>query len=395
MYRFALIGESLSHSYSPMIHSKFGDYKYELCEVEKENLRELLNSGLYDGFNVTIPYKEEIMKYCDEISNDSRRIGCVNTIVKNSAGGYDGYNTDYFGFRYLLENSEIDVAGRKCLILGSGGSSKTVKVVLEDLGANEILLVSRTGELNYENVTEESDAEIIINTTPVGMFPNNLKTLLNLDDFPKCRGVVDLIYNPNRTQFILDAMERGIPCVSGLGMLVAQAFKASEIFQKKDLNYEEISVAIEEIRSSMLNKILIGMPGAGKTFLGSKMAEASGREFVDIDVEIEAEEGMSVSEIFSLNGEAYFRKLETEKLRQACKGRGLVIATGGGVVKTEENFKIIRQNGTVIWVKRDLDKLQTEGRPLSIATPVGQLYDERKDAYERWSDYFIDNNEEL
>ena len=293
MYRFALIGESLSHSYSPMIHSKFGDYKYELCEVEKENLRELLNSGLYDGFNVTIPYKEEIMKYCDEISNDSRRIGCVNTIVKNSTGGYDGYNTDYFGFRYLLENSEIDVAGRKCLILGSGGSSKTVKVVLEDLGANEILIVSRTGELNYENVTEESDAEIIINTTPVGMFPNNLKTLLNLDDFPKCRGVVDLIYNPNRTQFILDAMERGIPCVSGLGMLVAQAFKASEIFQKKDLNYEEISVAIEEIRSSMLNKILIGMPGAGKTFLGSKMTEASGREFVDINkVRLAVEPGL-------------------------------------------------------------------------------------------------------
>ncbi len=395
MYGFALIGESLSHSYSPMIHSKFGDYKYELCEVERENLQELLNSGIYDGFNVTIPYKEEIMKYCDEISNDSRRIGCVNTIVKNEKGGYDGYNTDYFGFRYLLESSGIDVAGRKCLILGSGGSSKTVRVVLEDLGAGEILIVSRSGKLNYENVGKQSDAQIIINTTPVGMFPNNLRSLVNLNDFVECGGVVDLIYNPNRTQFILDATERGIPCVSGLGMLVAQAFKASEIFQNKTLNHEEIPVAIEEVRNSMLNKILIGMPGAGKTFLGSKMAEASGRKFIDIDMEIEAEEGMSIPEIFELKGEKYFRKLETEKLRQACKGRGLVIATGGGVVKTEENFKIIRQNGTVIWVKRDLDKLQTEGRPLSMASPVTVLYDERKDAYDSWSDYFIDNNEEL
>ena len=395
MYNFALIGEHLSHSYSPMIHSKFGDYEYELCEVSEGDLQDLLKSEKYDGFNVTIPYKEKIIKYCDEISNDCRRIGAVNTVVKNAEGKYIGYNTDYFGFRYLLEKSDIDVAGRKCVILGSGGASKTVSVVLQDLGAKEILEVSRTGEINYENIKECGDAEIIVNSTPVGMFPNNMKSLINLDDFPGCIGVVDLIYNPNRTKLILDAMERGIPAVSGLGMLVAQGFKASELFQGKELDSEEISIAIEEIRDVTLNKILIGMPGAGKTFLGMKMAEATGREFVDIDDEIEADEGMSVAQIFEEKGEAYFRKLETEKLRQMCKRRGLIIATGGGVVKTKENCKIIRQNGTVIWVKRDLDKLDTEGRPISKSVPLPQLYDQRKDAYESWSDFFIDNNEDL
>ena len=370
MYNFALIGEHLSHSYSPMIHSKFGDYEYELCEVSEGDLQDLLKSEKYDGFNVTIPYKEKIIKYCDEISNDCRRIGAVNTVVKNAEGKYIGYNTDYFGFRYLLEKSDIDVAGRKCVILGSGGASKTVSVVLQDLGAKEILEVSRTGEINYENIKECGDAEIIVNSTPVGMFPNNMRSLINLDDFPGCIGVVDL-------------------------MLVAQGFKASQLFQGKELDSEEISIAIEEIRDVTLNKILIGMPGAGKTFLGMKMAEATGREFVDIDDEIEADEGMSVAQIFEEKGEAYFRKLETEKLRQMCKRRGLIIATGGGVVKTKENCKIIRQNGTVIWVKRDLDKLDTEGRPISKSVPLPQLYDQRKDAYESWSDFFIDNNEDL
>ncbi|MDY2960614.1 MAG: shikimate kinase [Hornefia sp.] len=395
MYNFALIGGSLSHSYSPMIHSKFGDYKYELCEVEEKDLEDLLMSGKYDGFNVTIPYKEKIMDYCDEISNDSRRIGAVNTIVRDADGRYVGYNTDYFGFRYLLENSDIDVAGRKCLILGSGGGSKTVSVVLQDLGAREIIVVSRKGEVNYRSIKEQEDAEIIVNATPVGMFPSNMVSLINLNDFPNCAGVVDLIYNPYRTQLILDAMEKQIPAVSGLGMLVAQGFRASELFQGKELDADEIPIAIEEVRDATLNRILIGMPGAGKTFLGAKMAEGTGREFVDIDDEIESAEAMSIPQIFKEKGEAYFRKLETEKLRETCKRRGLIIATGGGVVTVKENCKIMRQNGTVIWVKRDLDKLETQGRPISKSVPLYRLYDQRKDAYEGWSDFFIDNNEDL
>lgn len=395
MYKFALIGGRLGHSYSPLIHSKFGDYEYELCEVEPDDLETLLRSGLYDGFNVTIPYKQKVMEFCDEISNDSRRIGSVNTIVRDDSGRLTGYNTDYFGFRYMLETNRIDPGGQKCVILGSGGSSHTVRTVLEDLGAREIVTVSRTGENNYENMDRNFDAQIIINTTPVGMYPNNLVSLVDLDLFTDCRGVVDLIYNPNRTKLILDAMERGIPCTSGLEMLVAQAWEASELFQGTEIDPEEIPVAVDEVRDAMLNKILIGMPGSGKTMLGRKMAERMGREFVDIDDMVAESEGMSIPEIFEKKGEPYFRRAETEMLRKACMRRGLVIATGGGIVKNKANYNIIRQNGSVIWIKRDLDKLETDGRPILLTTPVEILYDERKDAYESWSDYYIDNNQEM
>lgn len=394
MYKFALIGGTLEYSYSPMIHSKFGDYEYEMCEVEPDDLSALLHSGIYDGFNVTMPYKIKAMEYCDEISNISRQTGCVNTIIRDEKGKLIGYNTDYHGLRYLLEANNIDVGGQKCIILGSGGASKTAVTVLEDLGAKETVVISRSGENNYSNLDIHYDANIIINTTPVGMFPENLKSLVDLEKFKDCNGVVDLIYNPNRTKLILDAMARDIPCAGGIDMLVAQAWHSSQLFQNEKLDPDAIPLAINEIKDAILNKILIGMPGAGKTYLGRKMAEHLGREFVDMDEEIEKFLGMSIKEIFSKKGEAYFRDCETKLLRETCKKKGLVIATGGGVVRRKENLNIIRQNGIVIWVKRDLDKLESSSRPGLELIPVEILYDERKEAYRQWSDYYIDNNDE-
>ena len=394
MKKFGLIGEKLGHSYSPLIHSKFGDYEYELCEAKEEELEALLKKEEYGGFNITIPYKKTVLKLCDEISDTARAIGSVNTIIRSEDGKLKGYNTDYDGFIYLLKAAKIDVKGMKCMVLGSGGASLTVQTVLADMGASEIVIISRKGENNYENINRHFDREIIVNTTPVGMYPGNGRTPVNLDDFKNCRGVVDLIYNPNKTKLVLDAMAKSLPATGGLAMLVAQAKESSEFFQNKKIEDEEIENAIDEVRSETLNAILIGMPGAGKTLLGKEIADRMGREFVDIDDMIVEHEGMSIPEIFEKKGESYFRKVETEMLEQACVKTGLVIATGGGIVKKKLNYNIIKQNGVVIWIKRDLDKLETDGRPLSQSMPLDQMYEERKDAYSYWSDFFINNNEE-
>ena len=394
MKKFGLIGEKLGHSYSPLIHSKFGDYEYELCEAKEEELEALLKKEEYGGFNITIPYKKTVLKLCDEISDTARAIGSVNTIIRSEDGKLKGYNTDYDGVIYLLKAAKIDVKGMKCMVLGSGGASLTVQTVLADMGASEIVIISRKGENNYENINRHFDSEIIVNTTPVGMYPGNGRTPVNLDDFKNCRGVVDLIYNPNKTKLVLDAMAKSLPATGGLAMLVAQAKESSEFFQNKKIEDEEIENAIDEVRSETLNAILIGMPGAGKTLLGKEIADRMGREFVDIDDMIVEHEGMSIPEIFEKKGESYFRKVETEMLEQACVKTGLVIATGGGIVKKKLNYNIIKQNGVVIWIKRDLDKLETDGRPLSQSMPLDQMYEERKDAYSYWSDFFINNNEE-
>lgn len=394
MKKFGLIGGKLGHSYSPLIHSKFGDYEYELCEAKEEELEALLKKEEYGGFNITIPYKKTVLKLCDEISDTARAIGSVNTIIRSEDGKLKGYNTDYDGFIYLLKAAKIDVKGMKCMILGSGGASLTVQTVLADMGASEIVIISRKGEDNYENINRHFDSEVIVNTTPVGMYPGNGRTPVNLDDFKNCRGVVDLIYNPNKTKLVLDAMAKSLPATGGLAMLVAQAKESSEFFQNKRIEDEEIENAIDEVRSETLNAILIGMPGAGKTLLGKEIADRMGREFVDIDDMIVEHEGMSIPEIFEKKGESYFRKVETEMLERACVKTGLVIATGGGIVKKKLNYNIIKQNGVVIWIKRDLDKLETDGRPLSQTMPLDQMYEERKDAYSYWSDFFINNNEE-
>ena len=395
MKKFGLIGEHLPHSYSPQIHGKFGDYPYELCEVEESQLADLLGDQAYGGFNVTIPYKKKVFALCDEVSDQAKAIGSVNTVVRSEDGKLKGYNTDYYGFVYLLESAGIDVAEKKCLVLGSGGASLTVQAVLRDLRASEVVVISRSGEDNYENIARHFDGEIIVNTTPVGMYPNNGSSPINLDDFHQCSGVVDLIYNPYRTKLVLDAMAKSIPCAGGLAMLVAQAKQASELFQGVSIEDEVIEGVLDELKRETLNIILIGMPGSGKTTVGLDIAGNMKRKFVDIDeMIVDFEGGLSIPEIFAQKGEDHFRRVETKMLSEACKQSGLVIATGGGIVKKKLNYNIIKQNGVVIWVKRDLEKLATEGRPLSQATPLAQLYEERKDAYSYWSDYFINNNEE-
>lgn len=395
MKKFGLIGEHLPHSYSPQIHSKFGDYPYDLCEVEEPALEALLADETYGGFNVTIPYKKKVFALCDEVSEQAKAIGSVNTVVRGEDGKLKGYNTDYFGFVYLLKDAGIDVVDKKCIVLGSGGASLTTQAVLRDLGAGEIVVISRSGENNYENIAEHFDAEIIVNTTPVGMYPNNGRSPINLDDFHQCSGVVDLIYNPYRTKLILDAMAKSIPCAGGLAMLVAQAKQASELFQDITIEDEVIDSAFDEVKREMLNIILIGMPGSGKTTVGMDIARSMGRRFIDIDeMIVDFEGGLSIPEIFAQKGEDHFRRVETKMLSEACKESGFVIATGGGIVKKKLNYNVIKQNGVVIWVKRDLAKLATEGRPLSQSTSIAQLYEERKDAYAYWSDYFINNNEE-
>lgn len=393
--KFALLGGAVKQSYSPRIHRKFGNYIYELRAIKEEELEPILRSGEYRGFNITIPYKIKAMEICDQVSEEAGKIGCVNTIIRKRDGTLWGYNTDYFGFRYLMEKNQIDPKGKKCLVLGSGGSSLTVRAVLQDMGAGEIVVISRKGKNNYDNIGIHRDARIIVNTTPVGMYPNNGGKVVDIRKFPHLDGAVDLIYNPIRTQLVLDAMKKDIPAAGGLAMLVAQAKAASELFQAKKIDDEEIRVVKDEIQNELLNLVLIGMPGAGKSYIGRKMAESRGREFIDTDVLIAEREGRSIDEIFETDGEEYFRKLETEVLREACVRSGLVIAAGGGIVTQKRNYDIIRQNSIVIWVRRDLDQLETEGRPLLRKTTPDAMYEERKEAYESWSDFFIDNNPEL
>ena len=393
--KYGLIGAKLGHSYSPLIHREFCDYAYELLETKADDLGKLLSSGEYAGFNVTIPYKKTVMKLCDVVSEEAEKIGSVNTVVRDEEGKLHGYNTDYFGFKYLLEHNDIDVEDRKCIVLGDGGVSLTIQAVLSDLHAGDIVVISRDGEDNYDNIEKHFDSEIIVNATPVGMYPDNGRCLVNVSDFPNAKAVVDVIYNPLRTKLILDAMENLIPCVGGLDMLVAQAKRTSEIFTGEAIDDDEIETVTDEVKRKILNNVLIGMPGAGKTFLGKKMAEKQGKRFIDIDDMVIEHEGSSIEEIFKEKGEAYFRKVETEMLRLACKETGCVIATGGGVIKNKVNYNIVKQNGVVIWIKRDLDKLETDGRPLSMSTPVEDLYKERKDAYSYWSDYYIDNNQDI
>ncbi|MBR3146723.1 MAG: shikimate kinase [Eubacterium sp.] len=393
--KFGLIGAKLNYTYSPLIHKEFGDYQYDICETKADELAGLLASPEYDGFNVTIPYKKTVMKLCDIVSDEAKKIGAVNAVVRTEDGLLSGFNTDYFGFKYQLEHHDIDVEDRKCVVLGDGGASVTIQAVLNDLHAREVVVISRKGENNYDNISRHFDAEILVNATPVGMYPDNGSCLVNVSDFTSLEGVVDVIYNPYRTKLILDAIENGIPCTGGLEMLVAQAKQTSEIFTGNLIDDDEIETVIDEVQRRVLNNVLIGMPGSGKTFLGKKMAEKQGKRFIDIDDMVIQHEGSSIEDIFREKGEAYFRKVETEMLKLACKENGCVIATGGGIIKTKANYNIVKQNGVVIWIKRDLDKLETDGRPLSTSTGVEQLYKERKDEYKRWSDYYIDNNQEL
>ncbi len=386
-----LLGEKLGHSFSPLIHSRFGKYEYRLFPTPREELEAFLTGGSFDNLNVTMPYKKDVIPYCKELSPIARRIGSVNTI-KVKDGELYGYNTDYYGFCYMLKEGHISVKGEKCAVIGSGGVSSTVCVALEDLGAEKITVVSRTMN-TPEYITSISDHTIVINTSPVGMYPKNGNSPVDLSLFKSLKGVADLIYNPLKTAFMLQAESLGVPCVGGLPMLVAQAKQASEIFEGKEIDEASITSVTDEIYGLCETICLIGMPGSGKSTLGRLLATALGKTFIDTDEMIVEMAGKSIPEIFAQDGEDIFRKLETKALSVATAQSGRVVATGGGVVKKEENHPLLKQNGRVILVARDLDALTTGGRPLSSSREaVLKLFEERRPLYEALADITVHNN---
>ena len=389
---YGLIGERLSHSYSKLIHNRLGDYGYELYSIAPGELDGFMRARAFKGLNVTIPYKKAVIPYCDELSDAARRIGSVNTLVVRGDGSLYGHNTDYDGFIYAVRSANINFTGKKVLVLGSGGTSMTAHAAAAALGAGDVVTVSRTGEVNYENVYELSDAGIVVNTTPVGMYPKNGEAALDLSRFPALSGVVDVVYNPLRTALLLKAEELNIPRVCGLPMLVAQAKAAAELFLSKKIDDREIDRIYKSLLGSITNIVLVGMPGSGKTSIGRAVAESLGRSFVDTDELVSKRAGLSISDIFAKYGEAYFRKLESEVVSEAGKEKGLVIATGGGAVMSRDNRDALRQNGRVYHITRPLEALSTDGRPLSSSLgAVRAIFAEREPVYAALADTSASN----
>ena len=388
---YGLIGRRLGHSFSPAIHRKLAGYDYRLQELEPEQLRPFLEAGQFKGLNVTIPYKKEVIPFCAQLTEQARRIGSVNTILRRADGTLLGHNTDYDGFAWLLRAAGAQVAGRKALVLGTGGASLTVHTVLRDLGVGEAVSVSRTGENNYGNLDRHGDAQIIVNATPVGMYPETGVSPVDLSLFPKLEGVFDLIYNPARTQLLLDAERRGLTLANGLGMLVAQAKAAAELFLDRSIPDHRVEEITREMERGTKNLLLIGMPGCGKSTVGRVLARRLGRELVDLDTLVVQRAGRPIPEIFAQEGEEAFRRLEHQALRDTAKGSGLVIAAGGGVVTRPENLDPMRQNSTVIFLRRALDRLPVEGRPVSQASDLNELYRRRLPLYQEAADLEADN----
>lgn len=389
---YGLLGEKLGHSFSPQIHALLGDYEYKLFEVAPENLGDFLRSGTFEGLNVTIPYKKAVMPYLAEISENAKAIGSVNTITVLPNGTLRGDNTDYDGFLYLVRRSGVSVAGKKALVLGTGGASLPVKKVLSDLGAREIVSISRTGENNYQNLDKHFDADLLVNTTPVGMYPNNLQSPLSLDGFAHLSGVLDIVYNPQKTKLVLDAEQRGIPAFSGLTMLVAQAKRAAELFLQTKIDDRKNDEIYETLSRQMKNIVLVGMPGCGKSTVGKALAKRLSRPFFDADEEIVRRAGKPIPEIFQAEGEAGFRKIETEVLFDLCRQSGAVIATGGGAVTVPKNHDILRQNSLVVFINRDIAVLPTAGRPLSEQNDLHEMFRHRLPLYRAVCDYEVDGN---
>lgn len=392
--RCGLLGRKLGHSYSPAIHAALGDYDYDLHEVpNEEDLGRFLKETPFEGLNVTIPYKVAVMAHCATLSPRAKAIGSVNTLVRRPDGTLHGDNTDDAGFTAMVEESGVDPAGKTCVVLGSGGASRTVVAVLKRMGAKRVVVVSRTGEDHYGNLARHADAALLVNATPVGMHPDvDASPVEDLSVFPKLEAVLDLIYNPPKTKLLADAEKRGIRTVNGLRMLVVQAAVASELWGCSAYDAKRCAAIEAAIRLGEENLWLVGMPGVGKTTVGGLLGEALGRPFVDLDAEIERIAGMPIPEIFAAKGEAGFREIEAQAAINASRGRGTVIATGGGTVLRDANRRAMRESGTVVWLQRDLSRLPTEGRPLSEAKGVEKLYAEREPIYRAAAHLEVDAN---
>ena len=383
-----LLGEKLGHSHSPRIHKMLGSYDYCLFEKKPEEVESFLRNGNFSGLNVTIPYKKTVFAYMDEVSETASKVGSINTVVKDASGRLFGDNTDVYGFQKMLERAGVPVKGRKVLVLGSGGASVAVCHVLKEQGAL-VTVISRSGEDNYTNLEKHRDAALVVNTTPVGMYPNTGVSPLNLDIFPQLEGVLDIIYNPLRTELLLSAKKRGIAYENGLYMLVAQAKRSAERFTKQTIADSEIDRIYDALTKDLTDIILIGMPGCGKSTVAKRLGELTGKPVYDSDAFYKTRFGKTPEEEILTNGEAVFRTNETAVLKELAGLSGIILATGGGVVTREENYNILHQNGTVIRLYRDPKKLAKDHRPLSKGRPIEELAAEREPMYRekrgRWS----------
>jgi len=394
--KYGLLGEHLSHSYSKIIHEKLGLYPYDLFPMPPAQVEGFLVRRGFTGLNVTFPYKTVVGKSCDIIDPEAEDIGSINTMYFKD-GKLHGANTDYHGLAYAAKRAGISFEGKKVLILGGGGTSRTARTFSRDAGASALILAERKPQIiegitsvSYANLPE--DAEIIINTTPVGMFPNNLETIIHLADFPKCQGVLDVIYNPFATILVMQARELGIPCSGGLPMLVAQATRAAELFTGRSDLQQETERIITEMETELRNIVLIGMPGSGKSSFGKKLAKKLNRTFVDLDKEVISIAGKSIQDIFRQDGEPHFRALETQVALEFGKRNSLVIATGGGILLNPMNALALKQNGKLIFVDRPIAHLSTSDRPLSTSqAALEEMEKIRRPLYEKYMDATLFN----
>jgi shikimate dehydrogenase len=395
--RYGLIGEKLGHSFSKEIHEQLADYEYQLCPLSREEFSDFMKRADFAAINVTIPYKEAVIPYLSEVDERAAGIGAVNTIV-NRDGKLYGYNTDFDGVCYMLRKHNIELSGRHVLILGTGGTSKTARFVAKTLGAASVQIVSRSpGEelITYDQAAAQKDTQIIINTTPRGMYPQNQEDpLLNIEQFPALEAVVDVIYNPLQTNLVLKAKSLGINACGGLEMLVAQAKYAAEHFCDKQIDDSEIDRIYRDIRRQKLNIAIIGMPGSGKTTVGNKVAKMLGRELIDCDKKLVEQAGVEIPTIFQEKGEPYFRSLETEVLAKIAKESGHVIATGGGVIKNPQNMSLLHQNSIIVFLDKAPEALAiSDERPLSPNQDANlALYAERYQLYCKYADLHIKND---
>lgn len=411
---YGLLGRKLGHSWSVPIHQALGCEGYRLIELEPEELGDFLRREDIGGLNVTIPYKRDVMAFCDVIDEGAKTIGSVNTIVRR-AGKLYGYNTDIDGFLYMLRRARISLMGKKVVVLGSGGTSLTAQAAARREGARKVVVVSRAGPDNYENLDRHAGADVLINATPVGMWPNMEGQPVDLERFPRAEAVVDIIYNPNRTNLILQAeaidkrdrllageglrpeereFHGGHPirCTGGLPMLVHQAKRAEELFFGQPIPDYQTELILARLWQDRTNIVLVGMPGCGKTTVGRALARLSGKPFVDLDEEIVRRADKPIPEIFRTEGEEAFRALEAQALAEICAQSGQVIATGGGAVLRAENRDIMRRAGRVYFLRRALEELPTDGRPLSQKGSLEEMYRVRKPLYSAAADTVIDNS---
>lgn len=398
--KYGLIGEHLGHSFSKEIHESISDYIYDIHEVAKEDLDTFMKNKDFLGINVTIPYKEKVIPYLDYIDDSAKLIGAVNTIV-NKDGKLFGYNTDFLGLRDLIVKSKIDVQNKKVVILGNGGTSKTAKAVLQSLNASNILITALepiNDEISYEELNSKHlDCDVILNATPVGMYPKCDDSLIDVTRFPNLTGVIDVIYNPLKTRLCQTASSNNIKTCNGLYMLVGQAVYASSIFKDKKINPNVIDKVYNKILKQKQNIVLIGMPSCGKSTIGKKLAEKLKKDFIDIDKEIEKEIGTSIQTYIETNGENAFRDLEEEVTKKVSKGNNQVISTGGGVIKRSQNITRLKQNGIICFIDRPLELLKpTASRPLTNDfEKLKKTFEERYNIYMSSADIVVENKEEF